>query len=100
MHLYIHVICFNLIPSICTFLPFDPLHMRGDYGSLFVCLYPSITITVGSVLLVYAGEGGDDGCFIQLSEDSTISGFTVYYPSQDPKQVPKPYPWYVMQCHY
>ena len=46
------------------------------------------------MLLAYAGEGGDGGCFIQLSEDSTITGFTIYYPNQDPKQVPKPYPWY------
>ena len=51
------------------------------------------TDKVGSVLMAYAGEGGDGGCFIQLSEDSTITGFTVYYPNQDPKQVPKPYPW-------
>lgn len=43
--------------------------------------------------MAYAGEGGDGGCFIQLSEDSTITGFTVYYPNEDPKQVPKPYPW-------
>ena len=51
--------------------------------------------TVGSVLLAYAGEGRDDGCFFQLSEDSTMTGFVVYYPNQDPKMVPKPYPWYV-----
>ena len=48
---------------------------------------------VGSVLLAYAREGGDGGCFFQLSEDSTMTGFTVYYPNQDPKMVPKPYPW-------
>ena len=49
--------------------------------------------SVGSVLLAYAGEGGDGGCFFQLSEDSTMTGFTVYYPKQDPTTVPKPYPW-------
>ncbi|KAL5502665.1 hypothetical protein EMCRGX_G009473 [Ephydatia muelleri] len=48
---------------------------------------------VGSVLLPYGGQGSDEGCFLQLSEDSTVSGFTVYYPSQPPDQIPQPYPW-------
>ena len=52
-----------------------------------------IRYKVGSVLLAYAGEGGDGSCFFQLSEDSTMTGFTIYYPNQDPKMVPKPYPW-------
>ena len=51
-------------------------------------------LAVGSVLLAYAGRKSDAGCFIQLSEDSTLSGFTIYYPEQVPEQVPLPYPWY------
>lgn len=47
----------------------------------------------GSVLLPYGGQGNDGGCFLQLSEDSTVSGFTVYYPAQAPDQIPQPYPW-------
>lgn len=53
---------------------------------------------VGSVLLPSAGEGSADGCFLQLSEDSTLTGFTIYYPKQVPEQVPKPYPWYKGIC--
>ena len=68
------------------------------YCTMFVSVCTCILITcvqysVGSVLLAYAGEGGDGGCFFQLSEDSTMTGFTLYYPKQDPKLVPKPYPW-------
>ena len=68
------------------------------YCTLLVSVRTCILITcmqysVGSVLLAYAGEGGDGGCFFQLSEDSTMTGFTLYYPKQDPKMVPKPYPW-------
>jgi len=54
------------------------------------------SLAVGSVLLVYAGRKSDDGCFLQLSEDSTLSGFTIYYPDQVPDQVPLPYPWYML----
>jgi hypothetical protein len=48
---------------------------------------------VGSVLLPSGGRGEEDGCFIELTEDTTVSGFTVYYPHQLPHQVPQPFPW-------
>lgn len=48
---------------------------------------------VGSVLLPSGGRGSEDGCFIELSEDTTVAGLTIFYPDQLPQQVPQPYPW-------
>lgn len=50
---------------------------------------------VGSVLIVKGGKNDDNGCFIQLNEDSTLSGFYINYPNQKQIQTPVPYPWYV-----
>ena len=75
-----------------------PVQEVGGQGIVLIFgriqyIYWMYAHSVGSVLLAYAGEGGDDGCLFQLSEDSTMTGFTLYYPKQDPKMVPKPYPW-------
>ena len=55
-----------------------------------VCVDP-----VGSVLLPSGGRGGEGGCFIEQAEDTTVSGFTIYYPNQLPQELPQPYPWWV-----
>lgn len=47
----------------------------------------------GSTFLVEGGEGTETGAFITLRTNSTLKGVVVYYPRQDPKAVPKPYPW-------
>ena len=52
--------------------------------------------TVGSVLLPSGGEGGEDGCFLELTEDTTVAGFTIFYPNQLVDEVPHPYPWSVV----
>ena len=52
---------------------------------------------VGSVLLPSGGRGSEDGCFIELSEDTTVAGLTIFYPDQLPQQVPQPYPWSVIE---
>ena len=31
-----------------------------------------------------------------MTEDTTLQGFTIYYPDQVPDQVPVPYPWWVV----
>ncbi|MGQ9523806.1 MAG: glycosyl hydrolase family 28-related protein [Armatimonadota bacterium] len=48
----------------------------------------------GSVLLAYEGAGKEDGpAFITLGNNSTLRGFVIYYPEQDPSGPPQPYPW-------
>ena len=49
---------------------------------------------VGSVLRPTGGRGSDEGCFLQMTEDTTLQGFTIYYPEQVPDKVPVPYPWW------
>jgi len=49
----------------------------------------------GTTFLVEGGEGTEDGAFLTLDTDSTLKGVVIYYPRQDPKSIPKPYPWSV-----
>ncbi|MCC6730643.1 MAG: hypothetical protein IT208_15020 [Chthonomonadales bacterium] len=50
----------------------------------------------GTTLFVTGGAGSEDGPpFITLNTDATLKGVVVYYPDQDPKARPKPYPWTV-----
>ena len=50
----------------------------------------------GTTLLVTEGAGKEDGPpFITLNSNSTLKGLVLYYPEQDPRQEPKPYPWAV-----
>ncbi len=50
---------------------------------------------MGSVLEPYAEAGKEEGTpFITLHANSTVQGFCVHYPAQDPKAPqPTPYPW-------
>lgn len=47
----------------------------------------------GSTFLVEGGEGAEAGAFLTLNTNSTLKGVVIYYPKQDPRSVPKPYPW-------
>lgn len=47
----------------------------------------------GSTFLVEGGEGTEEGAFLTLNTNSTLKGVVFYYPRQNPKAVPKPYPW-------
>jgi len=48
----------------------------------------------GTTLLVTAGKGQETGePFLRLDTNSTVKGLVVYYPDQDPKATPAPYPW-------
>lgn len=48
----------------------------------------------GSTLLATAGEGSESGDpFIRLTTNSVLRGVVIYYPKQDPKSAPKPYPY-------
>ena len=59
-----------------------------------ICSFPPFPIIpVGSILNVQGGAGSDYGCFIELTEDSTLTGFSVFYPNQKVDQEPGPYPW-------
>ena len=50
----------------------------------------------GTTLMPTAGAGKEDGpAFITLATNSVLKGVTIYYPDQDPKAKPKPYPWAV-----
>jgi hypothetical protein len=51
----------------------------------------------GSVLEPYAGAGSEEGApFLSLNTNSTVRGFTVHYPAQDPKaDAPTAYPYTV-----
>ena len=48
----------------------------------------------GTTLLAVAGEGSETGePFIRLTTNSVLRGVVIYYPKQDPKTVPRPYPY-------
>jgi hypothetical protein len=48
----------------------------------------------GTTLLAVAGEGSEEGPpFILLNGNAVLKGVLVYYPNQDPKAEPKPYPY-------
>ncbi len=48
----------------------------------------------GTTFLVTGDQGKEDGPpFILLRDNSTLKGVVLYYPNQDPADVPKPYPW-------
>jgi hypothetical protein len=47
----------------------------------------------GTTFLVEGGEGGEQGAFLTLNTNSTLKGVVFYYPKQDPKERPSPYPW-------
>jgi hypothetical protein len=50
----------------------------------------------GTTLLVTEGAGKEDGPpFITLNTNSTLKGLVIYYPGQDPRTEPRPYPWAV-----
>jgi hypothetical protein len=51
----------------------------------------------GTVLMVYAGKGAEDGVpFIHLTDGSAICNLSIYYPEQSAVN-PLPYPWTVQQ---
>ena len=51
----------------------------------------------GSTLLPRAGRGNDTGPnFIYIPTDSTIRGFTIWYPEQLNSEAPQPYPYTVL----
>ncbi|AIE83735.1 glycosyl hydrolase family 28-related protein [Fimbriimonas ginsengisoli] len=47
----------------------------------------------GTTFLIEGGEGTEAGAFLTLNTNSTVKGVVFYYPKQDPKAIPKPYPW-------
>ncbi len=48
----------------------------------------------GTTLLVTEGAGNEEGTpFITLNTNSTLKGVVLYYPDQNPAEVPQPYPW-------
>ena len=48
----------------------------------------------GTTLLVTEGVGNEEGTpFITLNTNSTLKGVVLYYPDQNPAEVPQPYPW-------
>ena len=48
----------------------------------------------GTTLLVTEGAGSEDGTpFLTLNTNSTLKGVVLYYPDQNPAEVPQPYPW-------
>jgi hypothetical protein len=47
----------------------------------------------GTTFLIEGGAGTEDGAFLTLDTNSTIKGAVFYYPKQDPKAIPTPYPW-------
>ncbi len=47
----------------------------------------------GTTFLIEGGEYTEKGAFLTLNTNSTIKGAVFYYPNQDPKVAPKPYPW-------
>ena len=60
---------------------------------LLLILFLFLWRVVGSILRVEGGSGSDNGCFIQLNEDSTLTGFSIFYPNQKVDKPPAPYPW-------
>jgi len=61
-----------------------PSHNMGQGGSLPVN---------GSILLPRSGQGNASGAFLYMPEDTTVRGFSFYYPDVDPKATPVPYPF-------
>lgn len=50
----------------------------------------------GSTLLITADRGKEDApAAITLNTNSTLKGVVLYYPDQNPEEVPAPYPWAV-----
>ncbi|MBN2473951.1 MAG: hypothetical protein JXB62_05055 [Pirellulales bacterium] len=48
----------------------------------------------GTTFLITEGAGSEEGSpFLTLRTNSTLRGVVLYYPDQDPNEVPKPYPW-------
>jgi len=48
----------------------------------------------GTTFLVTGGAGSEEGpAFITLNHNSTLKGVVLYYPNQEPDEVPDPYPW-------
>jgi len=48
----------------------------------------------GTTFLVTEGAGKEEAPpFITLNTNSTLKGVCIYYPDQDPKETPKPYPY-------
>ena len=62
-----------------------PSHNMGQGGSLPVN---------GSILLPRFGKGNSsEGAFVFMPEDTTMRGFSIYYPEVDPTSTPIPYPF-------
>ena len=62
-----------------------PSHNIGQHGSAPVN---------GSVLLPRAGRGDINGtAFLSMPEDTTLRGFTIFYPEVNATATPVPYPW-------
>lgn len=50
----------------------------------------------GTTFLVESGEGSEQGpAFLTLNTNATLKGVVIYYPRQDPAEIPKPYPYAV-----
>jgi len=47
----------------------------------------------GTTFLVEGEAGKETGAFLTLNTNSTLKGVVIYYPKQDPKAIPTPYPW-------
>lgn len=48
----------------------------------------------GTTFLITGNEGNEDAApFITLNTNSTLRGVVMYWPLQDPEEIPKPYPW-------
>ncbi len=48
----------------------------------------------GTALLATESAGNEDGApFITLNTNSTIKGLVIYYPNQQPDDIPQAYPW-------
>lgn len=48
----------------------------------------------GTTLMPTAGRGAETGDpFLSLTTNSVVQGLVIYYPDQDPKATPVPYPW-------
>lgn len=96
--IYSHI---NLILEIFRNVP-----SQSNQGKVINSLWKAIIvrlhllISVGSVLIVKGGRNDDNGCFIQLNEDSTLTGFFVNYPNQQKYQTPVQYPWYIAAVFY
>ncbi len=61
-----------------------PSHNVGQHGSLPVN---------GSILCPRAGRGNESGAFISMPEDSSVRGFSIWYPEQLGTAAPVPYPY-------